>query len=79
MAHQRPQICRRGNYSPGRMTSCLVCPEGFFANYTGAEECEECPAGMYCPMAANRPLVCPAGRYRYGPIYVYVYVLEFVH
>ncbi len=60
-----PRACQLGTYSPGAVQQCLVCPEGYFANYTGAVECELCPGGYHCPTASVTPLICPAGQYRF--------------
>ena len=62
-SHQ-PTPCRRGTFNPGGFQSCLFCPIGFFANYTHAVECEQCPAGFSCPVATNRPIACTSGKYR---------------
>jgi len=37
--------CIEGRYSPGRVQSCINCPNGKFVNDTGRAVCSPCPVG----------------------------------
>ena len=60
--------CDKGYYCPLGSTGpqTTPCPEGTFRDETGAgvdTDCDECPAGSYCPLATINPEICPQGYY----------------
>lgn len=52
--------CTVGHYCPGGDPEPIPCRNNSYVNYTGAVECEPCPAGFYCVIAGTT-VICPEG------------------
>jgi hypothetical protein len=52
--------CWVGHYCPGGDPRPIPCRNNSYVNYTGAVECEPCPAGFYCVIAGTT-VICPKG------------------
>lgn len=59
-----PVDCLAGEYSPGGVTSCTPCADGYYSDSGGASNCTACPEGYGCPDKASSPVSCSAGEYR---------------
>lgn len=55
-------ICPTGSYCPEGSVTHQYCPNGTYANHTGAGSCYWCPEGHYC-IDGVLPLPCPEGHY----------------
>lgn len=55
--------CTVGHYCPGGDPEPIPCRNNSYVNYTGAVECEPCPAGFYCVIAGTT-VICPEGESR---------------
>jgi hypothetical protein len=52
--------CWVGHYCPGGDPEPIPCRNNSYVNYTGAVQCEPCPAGFYCVIAGTT-VKCPEG------------------
>lgn len=63
----KSQLCPYGHYCRWNSTqSPDACPAGTYLNWAGAtrpEDCRDCPAGYYCPVASVQPQPCESGTY----------------
>ena len=57
--------CPESHYCPEGTSYPLACPSGTYNNRTGRWECDECPAGYFCPenITSYEPYYCPVGHY----------------
>ncbi|XP_031412728.1 zonadhesin-like isoform X3 [Meleagris gallopavo] len=68
-------LCPVGHYCPTGSPEPIPCPSGKYQDQTGKNQCEMCPAGMFCALEDHpsslrnnsrgviKPIVCPAGYY----------------
>jgi len=55
-------LCPKGSYCEEGSPRPVPCSNGTYTNYSGAAECDPCPAGYWCVLGgAAEP--CPAGHY----------------
>eukprot|EP01022_Parablepharisma_sp_SALTPOND_P014589 TRINITY_DN199_c1_g1_i1.p1 TRINITY_DN199_c1_g1~~TRINITY_DN199_c1_g1_i1.p1 ORF type:complete len:4309 (-),score=431.50 TRINITY_DN199_c1_g1_i1:34-12960(-) len=59
--------CDEGHYCVlgpvGGIVVELPCPAGTYEPRKGSKQCQECPAGFYCPEGSVAPVPCIAGYY----------------
>ena len=71
--------CTEGHYCPSNSAAETKCAKGMYETRAGSDECQECPAGYYCPELGTttpkpceigycpkrsiNPTLCPDGRY----------------
>lgn len=62
-----PDSCGAGTYNPQfgseNIFDCLECPDGFYSNIPGSDNCTACPKGHRCLDKSVTPEVCPKGTY----------------
>ena len=58
-------ICPRGHYCPTGSINPIPCQAGTFSSREGANECQICPAGFFCPVMTSdyTTYPCPAGTF----------------
>ena len=73
--HERPiqlngdiggELCKLGHYCPVGTADHVPCVAGTYSNREGNPECQECPAGFYCPTGSEteyQPVPCESEKY----------------
>ena len=56
-------ICDPGHECPKGSSFQKKCRAGYFAETSGKEACDPCPAGYFCPEGTVSPKECPRGHY----------------
>jgi hypothetical protein len=60
-----------GHYCPGGDPEPIPCRNNSYVNYTGAVQCEPCPAGFYCVIAGTT-VICPEGESKGNNVLLYM-------
>ena len=56
-------ICPKGSYCESASATPKACAPGTYANETGRESCDPCPARYSCASETITPAICQAGAY----------------
>lgn len=60
--------CLSGTYSYAGSSSCLLCPDGYYQDVEGEQECKLCPGGTKC-QRNTRGDPCALGKYSSGGVW----------
>ena len=55
------QNCPKGTFSKKGDSSCIPCPENYFADTEGSAYCKQCPENTYSNISSSSCFECPEG------------------